>query len=368
MSLTKLTVSVDNVQALTDRPNSNEGLSADQLKETFDQAGEDIKDYLNNTLTPELDTTLANIAAGTGLTNGSVTNNKVAAGIDAIKLADGSVNNTEFQYINSLSSNAQTQLDAKIPLTQKGQASGVVPLNSSSKIDTTYIPDSVLGQLEYQGTYNATTNTPTLPAASSSKGFYYVISVGGTVSGTVYVVGDWIVSNGTAWEKVDNTDAVPTVFGRTGAIVAATNDYTFAQIDKSTSSLGDLTTRSASDLNTGTLPVGLIPTAIPATSIGGGLVDNTEYSYLDGVTSAIQTQMDAKTPLTHVGAGGNTQHPDATTSQSGFISAADLIAFRALSASGLGTYAIPIGQILSFWGRYSIEQDATTGEMVIYEI
>ena len=35
------------------------------------------------------------------------------SGIDATKIADGSVTSTEFQYINSLSSNAQTQLDAK---------------------------------------------------------------------------------------------------------------------------------------------------------------------------------------------------------------------------------------------------------------
>lgn len=33
---------------------------------------------------------------------------------------------------------------------------------------------------------------------------------------------------------------------------------------------------------------------INATKIGGGAVDNTEFSYLDGVTSAIQTQLDAK--------------------------------------------------------------------------
>ena len=34
-------------------------------------------------------------------------------GMDATKIADGSVSNTEFQYINSLTSNAQTQLDTK---------------------------------------------------------------------------------------------------------------------------------------------------------------------------------------------------------------------------------------------------------------
>ena len=36
-----------------------------------------------------------------------------SAAIDATKIADGSVTSTEFQYINSLSSNAQTQIDSK---------------------------------------------------------------------------------------------------------------------------------------------------------------------------------------------------------------------------------------------------------------
>ena len=34
-------------------------------------------------------------------------------GLDATKIADGSVSNTEFQYINSLTANAQTQIDSK---------------------------------------------------------------------------------------------------------------------------------------------------------------------------------------------------------------------------------------------------------------
>ncbi len=52
------------------------------------------------------------ITAGTGLTK---TGNTLAldTGINTTYLADGSVTSTEFQYINTLSSNAQTQLDAK---------------------------------------------------------------------------------------------------------------------------------------------------------------------------------------------------------------------------------------------------------------
>lgn len=44
----------------------------------------------------------------------SVDNAAVKSGIDAVKLADGTVTNTEFQYINTLASNAQTQIDSKV--------------------------------------------------------------------------------------------------------------------------------------------------------------------------------------------------------------------------------------------------------------
>ena len=55
----------------------------------------------------EIVSTVATVA------NSSITDAKVATGIDAVKLADGTVTNAELQFINSLSSNAQTQLSAK---------------------------------------------------------------------------------------------------------------------------------------------------------------------------------------------------------------------------------------------------------------
>ena len=65
------------------------------------------------------DTTPAfNLVDATGYPGSSITgtigNSQVATGIDAAKLADGTVSNTEFQYINSLSSNALTQLSGKL--------------------------------------------------------------------------------------------------------------------------------------------------------------------------------------------------------------------------------------------------------------
>jgi hypothetical protein len=53
-------------------------------------------------------------ATGNSLTNVEDANIKSGAAIDATKIADGSVTSTEFQYINTLSSNAQTQISAKL--------------------------------------------------------------------------------------------------------------------------------------------------------------------------------------------------------------------------------------------------------------
>ncbi len=59
---------------------------------------------------------LANDAVGADeLASNAVVDASIASGaaIDATKIADGSVTSAEFQYINTLSSNAQTQIDAK---------------------------------------------------------------------------------------------------------------------------------------------------------------------------------------------------------------------------------------------------------------
>lgn len=107
-----------------------------------------------------------------------------------------------------------------------GVASGVASLGADGKVPTAQLPDVAMGGLSYQGTWNASTNTPTIPTATSSnKGFYYKVATAGVtnVSGiTDWQVGDWIVSNGTAWDKIDNTDSVSSVNGATGAVTIST--------------------------------------------------------------------------------------------------------------------------------------------------
>lgn len=57
-----------------------------------------------------------NVSNELRIKDGGVTNAKVATGIDASKLADGSVSNTEYQYLGSVTSDIQTQLNNKQPL------------------------------------------------------------------------------------------------------------------------------------------------------------------------------------------------------------------------------------------------------------
>lgn len=66
--------------------------------------------------------TITGTANEVTVTNGNgVSGNPILSlptGIDATKIADGSVTSTEFQYINTLSSNAQTQIDGKAANTE----------------------------------------------------------------------------------------------------------------------------------------------------------------------------------------------------------------------------------------------------------
>ncbi len=55
INITNLTANVNNIQALSDRPNTADGITSQQLKEKFDKAGADIKDYINNTLIEEIE-------------------------------------------------------------------------------------------------------------------------------------------------------------------------------------------------------------------------------------------------------------------------------------------------------------------------
>ena len=106
-----------------------------------------------------------------------------------------------------------------------GAALGVATLDAGGKVPASQIP--LQGDLNYQGTWNATTNTPTLTSSVGTKGYYYVVDVAGTtnLNGiTDWQIGDWAIFNGSVWQKVDNTDAVTSVNGFTGTVVLTTTN------------------------------------------------------------------------------------------------------------------------------------------------
>lgn len=128
--------------------------------------------------------------------------------------------------LSSTISDFTSAVDNRITV-QKGAANGICPLDSGAKVSTTYLPDAILGAMRYQGTWNASTNTPTLPTpAAANKGYYWIVSVSGTYSSIDFQIGDWAVSNGSGTiAKVDNTDSISSWNGRTGAILPIYSDY-----------------------------------------------------------------------------------------------------------------------------------------------
>ena len=114
-------------------------------------------------------------ADGTGnsITNIENANIKAAAAIDATKIADGSVTNSEFQFINSLSSNAQTQINSK-------QAT----IDSSARLNANLVGDGSVDNTEF-GYINGVTsaiqtqiNTATTNIATkASAGFAVAMAI-----------------------------------------------------------------------------------------------------------------------------------------------------------------------------------------------
>lgn len=148
-----------------------------------------------------------------------------------------------------------SSLSDKLNVSLKGAVSGLAELDSNGKIPLSQLSDSVLGQVEYMGTWNAKENNPTLPEFPTKKGDYYVVSWAGTFNEIDFEVGDWIISNGVSWERVANTDAVSTVNGRGGNVVITKEDVDLGEVP-------NVDTSNADNITTGTLHVDRLPTTV----------------------------------------------------------------------------------------------------------
>jgi hypothetical protein len=130
------------------------------------------------------------------------------------------------------------------------------------------------GGLSYQGTWNASTNTPTLVSSTGVNGYYYITATAGSTNLdgiTDWQIGDWLLFNGTVWQKIDQSNLVTSVAGRTGAVTLANTDI---------SGLGTMSTQNASSV-----------------AVTGGTINGTTIGATTATTGAFTT-VTASTSLT----------------------------------------------------------------------
>jgi hypothetical protein len=183
-----------------------------------------------------------------------------------------------------------------IPTSEKAQPLGVATLDAGGKVPTSQIP--MQGDLNYQGTWNATTNTPTLTSSVGTKGYYYVVDVAGStnLNGiTDWNIGDWAIFNGSVWQKVDNTDAVTSVNGQVGTVVLTTTNiaegtnlyYTDVRARASNSAGTGISYDSATGVITNSAPDQIVSITGAGTSVVTGTYPNFTVTSTDSTTGTV---------------------------------------------------------------------------------
>jgi hypothetical protein len=155
------------------------------------------------------------LSSGIELNVGEVVAPDLAESIKVITNGGG----TSQSVLDTLAS-LQTQIDNLIP-SQTGNSGKFLTTNGTS---TSWA--SVAGGLSYQGTWNATTNTPTLASSTGTNGYYYVVATAGStnLNGiTDWQIGDWLLFNGSTWQKIDQSETLQTITSTDGSVTVTTS-------------------------------------------------------------------------------------------------------------------------------------------------
>ena len=344
--------------------------------------------------------TSAKIAAG-AIVNADV---NASAAIDATKIHDGTISNTEFGYLNGVTSAIQTQLDAKIntsaigssvqaydaelaaiagltsaadkgiqftgsgtagtyDLTTAGKALlddadtsaqrttlglGTISTQNASNVAVTggsitglgdpsatsdaatknYVDQAVAGlrtriiaEAGTTGNIDLTTdlqNGDTLDGVTlvtgdrvlvkdqtdaTANGLYIVVASGtasrdpehdtiAELSGQMIVVNQGTSNDNKIFLCTTDSSATIGVSNITYSQITPANVGTVTSVGVADAGSSEFTVTNSPVTSSGT--INLAVNSISATKIGNGDVDNTELSYVNGVTSGIQTQLDAK--------------------------------------------------------------------------
>jgi hypothetical protein len=136
----------------------------------------------------------------------------------------------------------ETEVELKINTADKGVANGVASLDGNGKVPLSQLPNSIL---EYKGTWDASTNTPTLTNGNSNPdtaiGDVWRVTVAGTVdfgAGNItFAVGDYVILNSSKiWEKAQTSEVVAgvsSVNSLVGAVVLNSSHLNHSQSDTS---------------------------------------------------------------------------------------------------------------------------------------
>ena len=203
---------------------------------------------------------------------------------------------------------SQALLDTYQLRSEKGNANGYASLDSLGKVPISQLPSSIM---EYKGTWNAATNTPTLANGTGDTGDVYICNVAGTVNfgaGPItFAVGDYVIYSGTIWQR--SSGAVGTVTSVAASITGNSVSISGSPIVTSGtlafSFAGNATQYVRGDGQLATLP----------TNGGGGGASVSYYlngSINQGTIGGVTYYEMNKTPI--IGAG-----TDFTTSSNGYI-------------------------------------------------
>lgn len=130
MSLSKLNENLNNHQSLPDQPS----LTSQELKVLFDKASNDIKTYINNTLTAEIDTLISNIQSGK-IDVSKIVNNLTTGGANNVASAEmvKQLNNDKLGVNANAISASKLQNSRNISLS--GAVSGSASFDGSGNVN-----------------------------------------------------------------------------------------------------------------------------------------------------------------------------------------------------------------------------------------
>ena len=232
------------------------------------------------------------------------------------------------------------------------------------------------GTLTYQGTWNASTNSPTLASGVGTLNNYYVVSTAGSTNLdgiTDWQIGDWAIFNGTVWQKIDNSEVtyvsnVATGTGLTGGPITTTGTIAISNTTVTAASYGAANTVGTFTVNAQGQLTAAANAAI-AISVGAvsGAVPNTVNVLAGtgmsggGALTANVTLTLANTAITAATYGNATHVSQVTFDAQGRATAASNVAISIPSGNvtGLGTMATQNANAVAITGGTIVASNVT---------